>query len=168
MAKASVGPAKPKKLPAAQLIGLDHVRTRLAVVWLGGCSLIIVIVVLQSLIGKYGSHTQEAWAWLLPTIMPTLSMIVAVLGYTALDPNQSASVVRKGFYDLAVYLSGIYLLLTLLTIVIHPLADAPPLELMTISNLWLGPIQALVASALGVLFVSRQPRPPSSQGTRSG
>lgn len=31
-------------------------------------------------------------------------------------------------------------------------------ELMHTSNLWLGPLQGLVASALGVLLVTKQPK----------
>src|SRR5262249_51538253 len=114
------------------------------------------IVVLQSLLGRFGDKTQEAWAWLLPTIMPTLGMIITVLGYTALDPTLSTSVVKKSFFRVTVALSALYLFLILLTILIAPVADAGPIELMRISNLWLGPFQGLVASALGVLFVSKQ------------
>ena len=153
------GPAPRKKISSADLSPLDQVRTRLAAIWLGGCSLILLIVVMQSLLGKFGGQTQDAWGWLLPTIMPSLSMIIAVLGYTAMDPNRSASVVRKSFYQIAQYLSVLYLILILLTILVQPLTAVPPQELMNLSNLWLGPFQGLVASALGVLFVSKQPKP---------
>jgi hypothetical protein len=156
------GPVRPKKISSAELSPLDDVRARLAVIWLGGCTVILLIVVLQSLLGKFGAQTQDAWGWLLPTIMPTLSMIVAVLGYTALDPNRAASVVRKSFFRIATYLSTLYLILILLTILVQPLTAAPPQELMNLSNLWLGPFQGLVASALGVLFVSKQPKPDES------
>ena len=148
--------ARSKRLPDENLTPLDTVRSRMAIVWLGGASLILVIVVLQSLLGRYADKTQEAWGWLLPTLMPTLGMIVTVLGYTALDPLRSRSVVRKSFFQVALFLSAMYLLLILLTILIQPLAGTDPVELMRISNLWLGPFQGLVASALGVLFVSKQ------------
>ena len=116
----------------------------------------MLIVVLQSLLGKFGEKSQEAWGWLLPTLMPSLGMIVTVLGYSALDPAMSASRVRKTFFKVALWLSCLYLVLVLLTILVQPLAEASPVQLMQTSNLWLGPFQGLVASALGVLFVSRQ------------
>lgn len=150
--------ARSKKIRANDLLPLDIVRTRLATAWFSGVSVILVIVVLQSLLGRYGERTQEAWGWLLPTIMPTLGMIITVLGYTALDPHATEFVVRKTFLRIALFLSVLYLVLILLTICIQPLTSTDPVELMRMSNLWLGPFQGLVASALGVLFVSKQPK----------
>lgn len=149
------------ELAPQQLIPLDKVRSRLALLWLVSSSLIIVIVVLQSLLGRYGEKAQEAWSWLLPTLMPTLGMIVTVLGYTALDPTALEGVVRKSFFHVAFWLSALYLFLVLLTLLIQPFAKADPekaVQLMRLSNLWLGPVQGLVASALGVLFVSKRKR----------
>jgi hypothetical protein len=151
-----VASTKRKPMRKSDLISLDTVRTRLATVWLTGGSLAFIIVVAQSLMGRFGDQTQEAWGWLLPTIMPTLGMIVSVLGYAALDPLFSSSVVRKSFFLLSMWLSGFYLFLVLLTILVQPFTGRSPIELMQTSNLWLGPFQGLVASALGVLFVSKQ------------
>jgi len=120
-------------------------------------------VVLQSLFGRFGDKTQEAWGWLLPTIIPSLGMIITVLGYTALNTETLASVVRATFFRIATWLSVFYLFLIVLTIVIQPLTARDPLDLMRMSNLWLGPCQGLVASALGVLFVSKQ-QPTPEQG----
>jgi len=140
-----------------EMLSLDRVRSRLAALWLGLGITIFLIVVVQSLLGKFGDDTQNAWGWLLPTVMPTLGMIVTVLGYTALDQNFSNSVVRRSFFWVAFFLSGMYLVLVLITILIQPFVPGVnPIELMHRSNLWLGPFQGLVASALGVLFVSKQ------------
>jgi FlaA1/EpsC-like NDP-sugar epimerase len=138
------------------LITLDSARSRLATVWLTGSAIITAIVVCQSLLGRFGDKTQEAWAWLLPNIMPTLTMIVTVLGYTAMDQQASRFVVRKTFLRFSISLSTIYLMLVLLTILMQPFASGDPLQSMRVSNLWLGPFQGLVASALGVLFASKQ------------
>jgi hypothetical protein len=156
-----------KKVPNKELVPLDSVRAQLALVWLTGTGIIFLLLVVQSLMGRYEDKTQEAWGWLLPTIMPSLGLIVTVLGYSALDPMFSQAVVRRTFVRVAVALSLTYLLLILLTIMIQP-AVAPDatkaLELMRTSNLWLGPFQGLVASALGVLFVTKkEPAPPASQ-----
>lgn len=152
-----------------QMLSLDRVRTLMAALWLGLGITIFLIVVLQSLLGKFGTDTQNAWGWLLPTIMPTLGMIVTVLGYTALDPNFSKTVVRKSFFWVAFALSAIYLLLILMTIAIQPFVPSRnPIELMHTSNRWLGPIQGLVASALGVLFVSKQKKAESDPAAHGG
>jgi cytochrome bd-type quinol oxidase subunit 2 len=91
--------------------------------------------------------------------MPTLTLIITALGYTALDPSRSKTVVRKDFVRLAQWLSIVYLVLVAMTILIGPVAakDGPGMvKLMHMSNLWLGPFQGLVASAIGVLFVTKQ------------
>jgi hypothetical protein len=88
--------------------------------------------------------------------MPTLGMIVTVLGYTALDPKAADAVVRKTFFTVAFWLSFTYLLLIFITILIQPFSPGNPIDLMRMSNLWLGPFQGLVASSPGVLFVSKR------------
>jgi hypothetical protein len=151
-----------RMLAASELVELDAVRSRLAWVWLGGAGAVVILVVLQSLLQRFGDATQDAWGWLLPTIMPTLGMIITVLGYTALDPMSSTSVVRKSFFHIATALSIAYLALVVLTVLIGPFAaetGRQMIGLMQTSNLWLGPFQGLVASALGVLFVTKQPKP---------
>ncbi len=158
----SANAARTKKLPAALLIPLDTVRTRLAILWGIFASVIFVVLVLQSLMDRYKDKTQEVWGWLLPTIMPTLTLIITVLSYTALDPLASRAVVRKTFYRLAAGMSAFYLLLVLLTILMQPFTGADAelaAQQMRTSNLWLGPLQGLVAAALGVLFVSKRPEP---------
>jgi len=64
-------PRKVVQLAPEQILGLDSVRARLAVLWLGGSALVLVILVLQSLFGRYGEKVQDAWGWALPTLMPT-------------------------------------------------------------------------------------------------
>lgn len=145
-------------VPAADLLPLDKARNSLVVVWTVGSGPFILILVVQSLIGTFGDKVQDVWGWALPTIMPTLAMIVTVLGYTALDPYSSLTVVRRSFFRVSWWLSLFYLLLILLTILIQPFLPSisARLQAMRVSNLWLGPIQGLVASALGVLFVTKR------------
>lgn len=149
---------KPELVQPA-VISLDVVRSRLALVWLSGATIILLLLVTQSLLGHYCDKTQEVWGWLLPTLTPTLGLIVTVLGYTALDPKALEAVVRRSFFVLSLWLSTLYLILVLIVILIQPFVGADcarAVELMRMSNLWLGPIQGLVASALGVLFVSKK------------
>lgn len=153
------GPVAGPPLKKNQLISLDEVRMKLAKVWLIGSGLIFFIIVIQSLRHVYGDLTQEAWGWFLPTLLPSLGLIITVLTYTALDPQMTGSVVRKDFVHLATWLSVAYLFTVLLTILMQPFAGRQPTDaiaLMRTSNLWLGPFQGLVASALGVLFVSKE------------
>ena len=159
--------------PEGGLQPLDLVRTRLAALWFAGACLVLSLVVLQTLNGRYGDHIQEAWTWLMPNLMPTMGTILAGLGYTALDPHRSRTVVRSSFYRLAFWLSSFYLALVLLTILIAPtrpegVTGKGAVELMHTANLWLGPLQGLVATALGVLFASKQKTQADKAGEPSG
>jgi len=141
------------------LVTLDSVRMNLARVWLLGSGGIFLVMVIQSLHHAYGDLTQEAWGWFLPTLLPSLGLIVTVLTYTALDPLMTGFVVRKSFATLATWLSVTYLFTVALTILMQPFSGRTPADavgLMRLSNLWLGPLQGIVASSLGVLFTSKE------------
>ena len=170
-AEEEIGSPQQERLRSRKLVPLDSVRSRLAVTWLIGAGAAVAIVVFQSLLGRFGDSTEAAWGWLLPTIMPTLSMIITVLGYTALNPVSSRAVVRGDFFVLTSVLSVVYLALVMTTVLIGPFAatDGPGMvALMHTSSLWLGPLQGLVASALGVLFVTKQEQSrPDAQGSRA-
>jgi hypothetical protein len=149
-------------LPPDQLVPLDNVRSKLTGIWLIGSGIIFFVIVIQSLRHAYGDLTQEAWGWFLPTILPSLGLMITVLTYTALDPLSSASVVRKAFERIAVWLSAAYLFTVSLTILMQPFTGTSPsdaIALMRTSNLWLGPLQGLTSSALGVLFASKEKKP---------
>jgi uncharacterized membrane protein len=145
--------------PTDNRISLAVAQPRLAVIWFSGGGLILLLVILQSLMGKYEGRTDEAWSWLLPTIMPTLSLIVGALVAGAKRENQPEETVTRFVFSLSFWLSLAYLLLVALTIFVSPFAAEnvkESLELMHRSNLWLGPLQGLVGAALGVFFTSKK------------
>ncbi len=94
----------------------------------------------QSLFGKYGKEATEIWSWFLPTIAPTLSLIVGVLVVDLKNgPDQNKRVDRFVF-RLAFGLSLFYLLLVLSTILVQPFTKFAPIELLKKPNPWLGSI----------------------------
>lgn len=133
---------------------IDTARVRLTTVWIVGTSLVFIIVIFQSLMNHYGTKTQEVWEWLLPTTMPCLGMIISSLISNAYYSSASSVPVRKVIYRVTIWVSVSYVTLVLLTILLQPFSSIPPVELMHRSNIWLGPIQGLVGSALGVFFSS--------------
>src|SRR5215203_430007 len=140
----------------SDFVPIESVRNKMATLWLSSAGIIFLTLVIQSLRLVYGTDAQEVWGWILPTLMPTLSLIITVLSYSALDPAMSGAIVRRDFYRLASWLSGAYLVAVFLTLIIQPFSAGDPIQLMQMSNLWLGPFQGLVASALGVLFASKK------------
>lgn len=135
---------------------MHEAKWRLAMIWLTGAGLVAAILIAQSLSGYYEPRSQDAWGWFLPTVMPTLLLIVGVLvaDYRGGAVQAAASpVAEPRMLRLAIILSVLYLLLVALSILLQPfLSETAPLVLMQRSNLWLGPFQGLVAAVLGVFF----------------
>jgi cytochrome bd-type quinol oxidase subunit 2 len=136
-------------------INLSIAQNRLATVWLTGSAAIFALVLIQTVAGKYGGQTQRAWAWFLPTVVPTLSVILSAIAYTATKSSAEQSVEDRA-YRLTLWLSVFYLVVVLSTLLLQPLSDLRPLEFMATSNLWLGPLQGLVGIGLGTFFTSKE------------
>ncbi len=145
-------------------IQLDRVRWSLAKLWFSLAGIIFLILILQSIFGKYSAKVEEVWGWALPTILPTLSLIITVLGASALEKERDETYVRRNYYRITFWLSLAYLMLILAIILIEPFTTREPVELMQLSSLWLGPFQGLVASAIGVLFFTKERSRPQPRG----
>jgi len=136
------------------MISLKTCKKRLAALWFTMGPIILLFLVVISLLGKkLGNKADEAWGWFLPTVMPTLSLIIGVLVIDAIDPQQTDKKVERFLFWLAFDLSFFYLTIVILTILIQPFTDSTLPDLMKVSNLWLGPIQGLVAAVLGAFFI---------------
>ena len=126
----------------------------LAVIWLVGAGLIVLLMVGQSLFDVYGARTEEAWSWYLPTVMPSLSLILGVLVADVRAEKAAPGSRRKSgpLLTLAIGVSVFYLAMVSLTLLVQPFLATPALELMQRSTLWLGPLQGLAAATLGAFF----------------
>jgi hypothetical protein len=131
-------------------------KKRLATLWLLSSLLLFFLLILQTIFGHYEDNISEAWGWLLPTVMPTLSLIISVLVMDALGKGVTIKTVDRFLYRISFALSSVYLLLVALAILLQPFTPLSPLRLMNQSNLWLGPLQGLVAASMGVIFVKKE------------
>lgn len=137
-------------------VSMSLAKRRLAVVWFVGAGLLFLLVLLQSVRGIYGGQTDQAWAWLLPSVMPTLSLIIGVLVADARQPQRVNITIDPFIPGLAVTLSVVYFVTVVCTILLQPFSSATPLGLMSMSHLWLAPFQGLVSAVMGALFVKQQ------------
>jgi H+/Cl- antiporter ClcA len=128
-------------------------KRRLAALWFGGAGILFFILLFQSIFGRYGERASDAWSWLLPTIMPTLSLVIGVLVMDALGKGISVIEVDAFLFKLTFGISTAYLVAVLSLFLFQPFTNVSPFELMSQSNLWLGPFQGLVAGAMGAFFV---------------
>ena len=142
--------------PADGRILLDEARWGLAKVWFPWAFALFALIVVQSIIGRYGSRVQEAWSWFLPTVLPTLSLMVGVLGAGAMQEQDDARKVRGNFFAMARWMSVGYLAVLSLTILLQPFSSTGVIESYMLSNYWLAPLQGIVGGAIGLLFTSQQ------------
>lgn len=142
-------------------VPISQCKYRLAAVWLAWFILLLLLLILQTAFGRYGSHAgdlkaSEAFGWFLPTIVPTLSLVIGVLVSDARDHSKDVKLVDQRMYRLSMVLSVCYLLVVSLTFLIDPFTNWSQLQLMNLSNLWLGPLQGIVSATIGVFFFSNE------------
>lgn len=154
-------------MPAANsdpLVRLSTIRTRITRVWLVGAGGLTAILVVSSILRGQADGAREVWSWFLPLVLPTIGLMVGVIGAAAIV-RQQESYVRKSFSEIALWLSVAYLVLVALTILLEPFSPLRGAELHAMSNYWLGPIQGLVIAALGYVFTSgEKPSQPAAGG----
>jgi hypothetical protein len=129
-------------------------KRRLASLWFAGAGTIFFVVFLQTVFGYYGERNSEVWSWLLPTVMPTLSLSIGVLVIDALGKGISIPRIDEFLYRLTFGLSSAYLFAVLLLFLLQPLTSVPALQVLQQANLWLGPFQGLVAAGMGAFFAT--------------
>ena len=145
------------------MIPLETARSRLATVWFGSSAVLFIILVGQSLGGLFGDQMEKAWAWALPNIAPTLSLMISVFAAYALvaDADVDKQRVRVVFFRLSFALSIFYVLNLIIVIVAAPLAvyhggvASHPVDVLHAANFWLGPLQGFTAAALAALFFTK-------------
>jgi hypothetical protein len=125
----------------------------LASLWFLGAGLLFFIILAQSILGRYGDRSSEAWSWFLPTIMPTLSVIIGVLVMDAIGKGVNIDEINGFLFKLTFGISCCYLFAVLLVILLQPFSSLSPFAVMSQSSLWLGPFQGLVAAAMSAFFV---------------
>lgn len=141
-------------------VSMSRCKRRLATVWFLGAGTIFFVVYLQTIFGRYGDKTTEVWSWLLPTVIPTLSLAIGVLVMDGLGKGAKVARADEFLYRLTLGISCAYLISVFFLFLLQPFTTVPPLQLMQQSNLWLGPFQGLVAAGMGAFF-STAPDEPS-------
>lgn len=144
-------------------------QRKLLTLWLIAAAPPFMIMVGQTMLGRFGDSAQEAWAWLLPTVMPTLVLVVGTVVTNAIR-GQPDRRIDSFYWKLAAGLSIFYLTMVTLVLMASTVLTSPnsPIPLMVQSNLFLAPVQGLVGAALGVFFVSSDSRAANDAGQPLG
>jgi hypothetical protein len=155
-------------------IPLRKCQHRLAEIWLAGGGLIFVLILWQTLAGHYvtsdsNNYATDAWNWFLPAVLPTASLIVTALFHTS-DSEQKD--VDSFLFRLCVTLSLVYLFVLLSVVVTQPFQPTSAAEALKHSNIFLAPLQAIVAGAVAAFFGKAEKTetktPPQMAAAESG
>jgi hypothetical protein len=128
---------------------------KLAILWLIGSGVPLSFMLILSLENFWGGKDQEAWGWLLPAVIPILTLIVGSVA-TAGEQNKNKEV-PKLTYRIAFGLSIFYLFAVIFALGVSPF-HADHLEPLHKSSWILGAVQGLVGTSMGVFFSSSKIR----------
>lgn len=130
---------------------LVRYQLTLTVLWWGwGLLLFLLLVALSSQSAIFGDDASAAWQWFLPNVTPSMGLVGAAAYARRKAADVDPAVIRPLFL-LALIVSAVYLVLLTISLV-GVFFSAQPLAWLGKSNLWLGPLQGLAASALAVFF----------------
>lgn len=130
-------------------------QQNIALLWFCGGGFAMIVLIVQSIAGTWGSWVSDAWSWLLPTILPTLTLILSTVTMEAIQQRASRREVNVFAYRLCLGLSAFYLICVVSLLLAVNFLQIKPLELMKMSSLWLAPLQGLLSGIIGVFFVNQ-------------
>jgi hypothetical protein len=141
-------------------LDFETCKRRLAVLWLLAAGFITTLLVLGSVLGKFQmdgvDKTMLAWQWFLPTLVPTLSVMVTMVVFDARRQSVKQWKVDAFYYRLTRNLSSFYFTIVFIVYAAVVLPDVPNMRAFDTSNWFLPPLQGLLSSSLGVFFLERE------------
>jgi Na+/H+-dicarboxylate symporter len=136
-------------------ISLSQAKKVFAYVWFCVGGGIFILVLLQTVFGRLSEEASDVWSWILPMIMPTLSLMAAVIVADSFDSHGKDKMVGRFGYRLTMIISLFYVCSVFCIIVLSSLLNASPMKILNQASLALGPLQGLVTATLGFFFVQK-------------
>lgn len=125
-------------------------RKRITYLWFIGSGVIVTLIVIQQLNGKFEDKTSEGWLWISANLMPTIGLISS--GLVSRVKTLKPSNINKLYFNICFYPSLFYLLLMVGIIFLYPFTDYPVIEYYHQSNIFLIPLQAVIGCLIGIFF----------------
>jgi len=136
-------------------INFSTAKKKLATLWFIMAAVIFTLMILMSF-SKLKGFLDVAWGWLLPNLLPTLSLILAVFFIDIQSKvTDNTKTVDRFYFRIAFYISTFYLLL-ILGIILSTGFGFKIHETIKGSNFYLGPIQGIVGAALALFFYKKE------------
>jgi hypothetical protein len=136
-------------------ISVKTCQQKISLLWIVLSGLIFIILIAQSVGGHYDTNSlQRVWSWILPIIMPTLALVVAVGVVNSGTLNVNEQTIDSYHYYVALALSFLYLLSVLIVILFNVSGNIKnDISAIESSSIWLGPLQGVVTAAMATFFI---------------
>src|SRR5262245_9058354 len=109
---------------------------QLTYLWMGAAAILFAVLVIQTILGKYGSSASEAWGWFLPHIVSSLSLVLGYASYEAWR-NSGVRTVPAFTFRITFLSSFLYLCLLAMTVFLQPMSQLTRTDYHEVSSLWL-------------------------------
>ncbi len=133
-------------------VSLGGAKRSLAIIWFVGFGIPFLILLLRTIRTDQRSQTDEMWNWFLPSVLPTLSLIIGVLVADLRKQPDLKKAADGSMFGFAFAMSLLYLAAVLITLVMSPLQPGAATDLLKRSHVYLGPTQGLTAGCLAAFF----------------
>lgn len=131
-------------------IKVINARKKLALLWFSLSMVIFLIFLIQTSMGKFDNKVNEGWGWILPNILPTLTLIITTFISDVRETETSSTDVF--YFRISYYISLVYFLAILLIIFLYPYSNSEYLTYLMKFNIPLASFQGLVTGAIGLFF----------------
>ena len=135
-------------------ISYNSAQKKLAVSWFLSSFAFFAIILAQTLFGKLDGNIQEAWSWAMSSVIPSLSLMLTV--FLANLNNNKDHQVDYFYYKLALGVTFGYFSILLAHILVQPFTGKKELDIINQSKIYIGSIQGVVSSCLGMFFVKKE------------
>ena len=136
-------------------VSLLKCQRNLLLTWLFGSTPAVLLMSIRTIAGYFSGQEQEIWGWFVPMFLPTLTLMLGAYSAIALKESTHQTTIDKVFFNISTAVSSIYLLILNIVVIIQPFLNAPVLETTQRASLFLGLLQGLTTTCIGVFFVSQ-------------
>jgi hypothetical protein len=137
-------------------LSLHQARNRLTWTWLAMTGPLLLIVILQSITGKYGQTGFESLTgigWLFQAVLPTASVMIAPITLPINPAVETRSVENLTLLWITICSFVFYFVILYAIILLEPMTDMSLQTLMAMSAWFLAPIQAFILTLVSKFFL---------------
>lgn len=130
---------------------IERARIQVLVVWISLFSPLAILITLQTAFKKY--DWTVGWGWLGQATIPTLSLMISVIGTRSVSKEAEKTTPNRTLYLLCINVTILYFLTLYGIVLLEPFVDYDVVHLFSVSGWFVAPLQGLLIGLLSKLFL---------------